>query len=1005
MLRLTKTEASENHEEIFLAHYSRLRAWALTLTNRDNERAEDLVHDAFVQFTFSRPDISTISNLNGYLYTMLRNLYLSDMRRLERLQRRTLSIVDYDSAELGLRVVDPRQLIRIQDELRRVCQFACVRKETSKAGSVLILRFLHGYYPKEIAQIIRATRQVVEERLRTARNEVRQYLKDPRSLHFMRGSDAAHMAPVEMGFARTSDELLVELRHSIFSSRHGECFSFDDLKQLYERNDVSALDHRRLAHIVSCLNCLDAVNEMLGLQLLVERFPTDTIGKDKGSRGGDDGDTGSRTGGASESDVRLCQKRKREVFEHRPAELCISINGYLMAAQKVGSELSEQTLSINLPEKIDFIEVLGEQEVRLLFFSVDELPPNGAYSRAVEVELSDERLLSATLSFSTPWPTLQVSYSDPFLKAEGVKQEDEIQEETAPVVPPMPEAKDPDLRRPGLSLGELVVPARRWLSNFGFWLRPGTITALIALILISALVMLRLRTPTASAAELLQRSALAEAALMRNPAAVVHRTINFEERVPDGGPVVVRQRMEMWQSGARELKVRRVYDEQNNLIAGEWSKADGTSTVYRKGTPPQARTAPELSTNAILETGELWRLDVSARNFETLVGTTQSTAIEEKTDSYNLTYNASKPGDGSLLRASLTIKKGDLHASQQELIVQKGDQVREFRFVEAAYVQNAPGSVDENVYRPDPELLGPTAEKDGPRTDSQGNLLRNDSRLSIPPVAVASHELEVEVTYLLNRIKANLGEQVSMTRTTGGLLLVEALVETEGRKAEMLSALGPVIKNPAVRVDVRTVAEAASQSQKESRNDSTSRDGALRDIDVPNGRIPADLELRAYFALRLVGNEAIEKEIDRYSNSAMSHSREALLQASALKRLVTRFSPAEMRGLTPEARDKWVTMVHEHVVAYRREVSALRQQLATLFGGRGSDSDGAAVTNAVQAANRLVELSYATDDAVRSAFTISTDGRTTVGIKSEKFWRSLAVTEKLVSAIDAEYQN
>jgi hypothetical protein len=79
--------------------------------------------------------------------------------------------------------------------------------------------------------------------------------------------------------------------------------------------------------------------------------------------------------------------------------------------------------------------------------------------------------------------------------------------------------------------------------------------------------------------------------------------------------------------------------------------------------------------------------------------------------------------------------------------------------------------------------------------------------------------------------------------------------------------------------------------------------------------------------------------------------------------------------------------------------------LATIFGGRGSDSEGAGVTNAVQAANRLVELSYAADDAVRSAFTISADGRTTVGIKSEKFWRSLAVTEKLVSAIDAEYQN
>ena len=67
-------------------------------------------------------------------------------------------------------------------------------------------------------------------------------------------------------------------------------------------------------------------------------------------------------------------------------------------------------------------------------------------------------------------------------------------------------------------------------------------------------------------------------------------------------------------------------------------------------------------------------------------------------------------------------------------------------------------------------------------------------------------------------------------------------------------------------------------------------------------------------------------------------------------------------------------------------------------------SDGPGATNAVQAATRLVELSYANDDAVRSAFTISADGRTTVEIKSDKFWRSLSTTDKLVSTIDAEYQ-
>jgi RNA polymerase sigma factor (sigma-70 family) len=1005
MLRLAKTAASEGHEGIFLRHYSRLRDWALALTNRDHQRAEDLVHDAFVQFTLSRPNIDSINNLNGYLYTMLRNLHLSEMRRVERMQRRTLSIVDYDSAELGLRVVDPRNQIRVQDELRRVCQFACLRKETSKAGSVLILRFLHGYYPKEIAQVMRTTRQVVEERLRTARIEAQQYLKDPRSLHFMRSSATPAVA-LETGFARTSDQLLLELRQAIFGSRQGECLPLNDLKKLYARNDTPALDQARLAHLVSCRGCLDAVNELLELPLLAERFPTDTIGRDRSSGGGDDGDNNSGTGGASENDVRMCKKREREVFEHRPAELCISVNGYLMAAQKVGSTLSEQTLNINLTEKIDFIEVLGEQEVRLLFFSIDELPPNGAHSRSVEIELSDERKLSATLSFSNPWPTLQVIYSDPLMSAESVKLENELHEETPELAPTTEGAKAQEHKRPQrtqLALRDLAALTRRWLSSLGFLLRPANITAVIALILITALVMLRLRTPTVSAAELLHRSALSESALIRNPSLVVHRTINLEERGVNGGQVVARQRIEIWQSGARELTVRRVYDEKNNLISGEWSKADGTSTVYQRGAAPQARSAPELVTSAVLETGELWRLDVSARNFETLVGKTQTTAVEEKADSYILTYAPSNSLEGRLLRASLTLKKDDLHAISQELTIQNGGQVREFSFVEASFVQNTPGSVDENVYATDPELLGPAAKKNDSTNQREGNSLNNNQPLSEPSVAVASHELEVEVTYLLNRIKANLGEQVSMTRTTGGALRVEALVETEGRKAEMLNALGSVINNPAVQINVRTVAEATKQSAKDSRKESASTETSVHEITVPNASISAAPELRKYFSSRLVGDEAIEQEIERYSNRAMAHSRQALLQASALKRLVERFSPADIRGLAPDARSKWLGMIHEHTQAYRREVNALRQQLAAIFGSRAG-SDGVESTNAVQAARRLVELSYANDDAVRSTFTISADGQTTVGIKSDKFWRSLGATEKLVSDIEAEYQ-
>src|SRR2546421_6451210 len=106
----------ERHEELFLARYSRLRVWALQLTKNDRERAEDLVHDAYIQFTLTRPRLDAISNLDGYLYSMLRNLHLSQVRRLLRQRQRTLSIVDYDSAEIGLRAADPREQIRLQDE-------------------------------------------------------------------------------------------------------------------------------------------------------------------------------------------------------------------------------------------------------------------------------------------------------------------------------------------------------------------------------------------------------------------------------------------------------------------------------------------------------------------------------------------------------------------------------------------------------------------------------------------------------------------------------------------------------------------------------------------------------------------------------------------------------------------------------------------------------------------------------------------------------------------------
>src|SRR5260370_12108433 len=171
MLRPRAVDRAANHEDLFIQRYEWLLNWALRLTGNDRGRAEDLLHDAFIQFTFTRPDLDSIQNLEGYLYGMLRYLHLSQVRRAARSPLRQLSVVDYDSAEIGLRINDPRDQIQVQDELRSVCHYACTRKQTSKAGSVLILRFFHGYYPSEIAKVLCATHTAVAKRLQLARAE------------------------------------------------------------------------------------------------------------------------------------------------------------------------------------------------------------------------------------------------------------------------------------------------------------------------------------------------------------------------------------------------------------------------------------------------------------------------------------------------------------------------------------------------------------------------------------------------------------------------------------------------------------------------------------------------------------------------------------------------------------------------------------------------------------------------------------------------------------------
>ncbi len=1002
--RLHATSPNTEHEALFIQRYQRLLNSALQLTEGNRERAEDIVHDAFIQFSFSHADINAIENLDGYLYGMLRKLHLSQMRRESRSRIQPHFLVEYDSAETGLHMIDPRDRLQAQEELRRVCHYACTRKETSKAGSVLILRFFHGYYPSEITKVIRGSRQAVDLRLRRARAEAKASLGNPEGLVFMNEKPAPDMRGNLLG--QSTVELLAELRHTIFRSRHGDCLSHEQLYSLYEPHSEAPITCEILAHLVSCPPCLDEVNKMYGLPFLSERYAVDTMGKDDSSKGGGPGEgTG---GGASDKGVARCRRRAREVFEHRPQELHISVNGFIQGSQKVNSEQSEQTLDIDMAEQIGFVEVFSEQETRLLFLDV-EPPPSGSVEQRTGVELSNERTLELTLSFRGPWPTLHTIYRDPLLRAER-ETESDLEHELSVTESALSDSQETARKGSWRTIVPgAVAKFRRSLGKESFWLRPGIVTAIVALILAIAVLSLyvRVRPPAVTAVDVLQRSTQAEEAIASRPDTVLHRTLQLEER-SSSGDLIARNRVDVWQSAERGVMARRLYNEKNSLVAGDWRRNDGVQTLCQHGVRPQLQLAPEKPGGPVTIPFEsVWQQSLSAKDFTSLIGGANRARVEENPDSYVIRY-ANEGGLANtrgLIRAALFIRRSDLHPFEQTLTVSDGNEVRDYRLTETSFERRAASAVEASVFEPEPELLSERMKDEGGRMKPEAESLHPSSFIPHPSV-VATAELEVEVLRLIHQAEADMGEQVSVTRGSDGILRVEGIFDTDQRKSEILRGLQPVMNNSAVKVDVQTVSEAL---KRQSQPRQSASQITIQPPESTANTVPVEDELRRYFAAKGFKNAQIDDEVRRFSNRMLDQSREAMAHAWALKRLADRFSSEQLATLDKDARNKWRSMIGEHAQALSQETTSLRQELQVIFSNQITDSPTEEIElsndrDLSRAIERLFDLCSQYTQVVRSAFIISSENTNAQVIRTGQFWRSLKRVESLGTKIQKATQ-
>lgn len=1001
---------SESHEELFIARYPRLLASAVRLTEGQLAAAEDLVQDVFIQFTLKRPDLSSIQSLDDYLYVMLRNLHISQARRLSQSQTTQLVISDYDTAQMGLRLLDPQRRLQARDDLRRVCEYVTQRKESSKAGSVLILRFFHNYFPAEIASVLRTTRTAVEVWLLNARRESRLFLEDPSALKVINKQKISKVVQLwsRVSSHKTSD-IGEELREMIFSSRQGECLTKDQLREMYADERSEAIKSQTLAHIVSCPQCLDAVNGLLGIPSLAERYSG--FEPDTSPSPPDAGGPTGTSGGSGETSKRL-RRRRRETVEHRPQELRIAVNGFFVGGQKIGLPVNELTLKLNLEEKISFVEAFSEQGLLLSHFRVTP-PTEGEIEQREKVEFGEGGALELGVNFDTQWPTLHVVYRDPLV---AQLQQSEIRDQKSEVAlarSPTSKFQSPasaeiqGTRAPVSEVGGLWPRVRSRWPNFGLgtlgpglFSRPATITTIVALLLVAmTVIVMRQRGPATplTAADILQRASQAEQVAASSTQTVIHRTLQIEERRAgqignlssatgsNNGELLARRRVEVWQSAARGVTARRLYDDRGRLLAGEWTRSDNVSTLYHHGARPQLQIRNPQS--AIRKFEDVWQLSPSAKDFSALVGEVRNVRLEERANDYVLSFESAGPrATHKLVQAKLVLSREDFHAVEQTLLVQQNSEMRAYRITETSFERRPNEAVAPAVFEPDAELLG-DAETRG-HADMEKVTASPGLPITASPV-MATAALEVEVLQLLNQANAFMGEQLSVTRTSEGKLLISGLIDTAERRAELLRALAQVRGNPAVRIQLETVAEAARRERpKSGSNVSVER------IETREGTSAVYSDLRQKFA---------DDEARQFADRVLSRSRQARRHALALKQLAQRFSLTDLQTLSQEDRTRWLGLLQGHARAFEREVVALRRDLQLVYPGLSvppASAGGSLTDREIQeSVRRLYELSVTCDEQVRQSFALSVERASIAPVKTQQFWSALSSAAGLAAQL------
>lgn len=969
---------SRDHETIFLNHYDWLLDWARQHTQGASEEAEDLVQDLYVRFVQmkSGPDFTDEDQIRAYLYTSLKNLFISKKLRSGRDAVAGLLAVDFDSVEFAISAVDRSQLLHVRSDLASICEYACIRRKTNRAASALILRFFLGYFSTEVMALLKAKRSNVDTLIETARLEAKAYLNRPGVLRFLsRGERKSPTFPRYL--PEQPEALFAELQRRIFSETQGTCLPPDELGDRYLRPDAPAFNTQEVAHLASCGTCLNQASRLLGLSDLTLRF------FNEGDPPADADPPSAKTG---KEGLKKLRRKLRETYEHRPKKLQIVVDGEVRGVQTITSASSNLQIALPPLSQPGFVEVLSEQGVGLLYFDLQQETLKVPAPRVAAVDLSDDRQLSVSLTLAGGAPVIDVSYYDPLLEggAEG---------------PPSARAPIFELSEPGSQethRHEMEVPLKgdRWLSGLLSNLkrrRPWAIAIAVGLCVLIVLGLPYTRTPgrpkkQITAAAILNQS-IERAAGAASPHGAVREIFSLEVRSGEGKTIATVQ-VDSLRSADRPLQVLRLRTTSGNVLASHWIDVSGKVRDFSK----PGKSKSEGAVHAISVPDKLWQHPPNTADFEELAGNNENLELRESQDGYEVSFKRPTTlKKASIVEGRLIIANATMRPVAETLRVQDGDDTREYYFQQLRYEVLRAEQVRASDFNPESYTYSlPSRANTG-----------DDVHLTLQALQVLGNQTQ------------NIQAAVDIERHPNEAVEVTGVLPTQQQARSLIQSLRALRGGSDLKIDLHTSDEPLITNH-------VSTVELSPPVSIAADRIPLDSMLRESLGARSgLSGADVDERVQEAAREIVARSARVRRAAWDVSQIGSRdFRRDELAAMGAQDRQLWLTLLARPLAICDLELTAI----GTTLRGEGTGTPVpqqrvdpiSTVGELAITAGSLRENSDRLDRLVTAGFALSPEGSSAPGSQAELLHqlsevqreeRWLALTVQRLQQAAPQYRN